>query len=163
MKKLLCLLLFIPLIGCAQKTNIKPVTRNISFSAEMSYYNEYYEMAVDINNSGDMSVSILQPKELEGLIFNIKDGKTTAEFSGIRINTDNNYKTAAVNFIYSVFKAEEQTVFENDNRFFTKGICDGGEYKMYISEAGLPLQILDSTNRFEVIVKNLKINKEKEP
>ena len=163
MKKLLCLLLFVPLIGCAQKTDIKPVTRNISFSAEMTYYNEYYEMAVDIKGNGDMSVSILQPKELEGLIFNIIDGKTTAEFSGIKINTDDNYKTAAINFISSVFKAEEQTVFENDNRFFTKGICDGGEYKMYISEAGLPLQIVDGGNRFEIIIKNLKIKKEKEP
>ncbi len=129
----------------------------------MTYYNEYYEMMVDINGSGDISVSILQPKELEGLIFNIKDGKATAEFNGIKINTDDDYKTAAVNFIYSVFKMEEQAVFANGNRFFTKGVCDGGEYKMYISEAGLPLKILDSAERFEIIIKNLKINKEKEP
>ena len=163
MKKLLCLLLFIPLIGCAQKTNIKPVTRNISFITEMTYYNEYYEMAVNINGSGDMSISILQPKELEGLVFNITNGKTTAEFSGIKINTNDNYKTAAVNFIYSVLKTEKQEVFKSDNHFFTKGKCDGGEYKMYISEAGLPLKILDSGARFEIIIKNLTINKEKEP
>lgn len=129
----------------------------------MSYYNEYYEMDVDIKENGKMLVSILQPKELEGLVFTIKNGETTAEFSGIKIDTADNYKAAAVNFIYSVFKTEEQTVFENDKRFFTKGNCDGGEYKMYISEAGLPLKISDSADRFEIIVKNVKLNKEKEP
>ena len=163
MKKLLCLLLFVPLIGCTQKTNIKPVTRNISFTAEMAYYNEYYEMSVNIGSSGDMSVSVLQPRELEGLVFNITNGKTTAEYSGIKIDTNDTYKTAAANFIFSVFKAEKQEVFKNNNRFFTKGKCDGGEYKMYISEAGLPLKILDSADRFEILIKNLTINKEKEP
>lgn len=129
----------------------------------MTYYNEYYEMAVDIKKNGDINVSMLHPEELQGLNFSITDGKTVAEYSGIKLEANDGYKTAAIGFIYSVFKAEEQAVFENDNRFFTKGVCDGGEYKMYISEAGLPLEISDSADRFKIITKNLKINKEKEP
>lgn len=163
MKKFLCLILLIPLIGCAQKTNIKPVTRNISFTAEMTYFNEYYEMAVDIKANGDTTFSMQHPEELKGLIFNVKDDNLTAEFSGIKIETDNNYKAAAVNFLYSAFKTQEYTVYENDNRFFVKGDCDVGEYKMYISGAGLPIKITDNANRFEIVIKNLKINKEKEP
>ncbi len=163
MKKILCLIFIMLLVGCTQKTNVKPITRNISFTAEMTYYNEYYEMAVDIKKDGDMTVSMLHPEELQGLNFCIENGKTTAEYDGIKMEADDSYKTAATGFIYSVFKTEEQPVFKNDNRFFTKGACDGGEYKMYISEAGLPLKICDSADRFEIIIKNLKINKEKEP
>lgn len=129
----------------------------------MTYFNEYYEIAVDIKANGDATFSLQHPKELKGLTFFINDGNLTAEFTGIKIETDDNYKTTAVNFIYSAFEMQEQTVYENDDRFFTKGKCDGGEYKMYISEAGLPLSITDNIGRFEVIIKNIKINKEKEP
>ena len=129
----------------------------------MTYFNEYYEIATNIKNSGDATFSILHPEELKGLTFNINNGNLTAEFNGIKIETDENYKATAVNFIYSAFKSQNQKVVENSNRFFTKGACDGGEYKMYISEAGLPLKITDSANRFEIIIKNLTLNKEKEP
>ncbi len=163
MKKLFCVAMCLFLAGCSTSTDIKPVTRGISFTAEMTYYNEYYEMSVDIKHNGNAVISLTHPEELQGLVFNVTNSSLTADFSGIKIETDDSYKTAAVNFLYSAFKKEEQKVYKNDNRFFTKGECDGGEYTMYIAETGLPLKICDSADRFEIIIKNLKLNKEKEP
>ncbi|MBO5089651.1 MAG: hypothetical protein J6C27_01900 [Clostridia bacterium] len=163
MKKILCIISLVLLVGCNAESNIKPVTRNISFTAEMTYYNEYYEMAAEIYNNGDAKISLTHPEELSGLTFNIKNNDVIAEFNGIKIETDDSYKTAAVNFLYSAFKAENQKVNENNDRFFTKGKCDGGEYTMYISGTGLPLKICDSADRFEIIIKNLTIQKEKQP
>lgn len=163
MKKLLCFTLLLMLAGCTAATDVKPITRNITFTAEMTYFNEYYEMSVDIKNNGDTNISLTHPDELKGLVFNIINGKTTAEFGGIKIESDDSYKTAAVNFLYSAFEKENQKVYENDDRFFIKGECDGGEYTMYISETGLPLKICDSSDRFEIIIKNLTLQKEKEP
>ena len=124
----------------------------------MTYYNEYYEIAVDIDKSGNITASMQHPSELKGLIFTVQDGQITAEFDGIKISIDDSYKTAAISFIYSVFKNQRPEVYKNENRLFTKGDCDGGQFTMYISGAGLPLEIKDSANRFEIIIKNLKIN-----
>ncbi len=163
MKKFLCIISLFLLAGCTAESNIKPVTRNITFTAEMTYYNEYYEMAVEIYTNGDAKISLTHPEELKGLTFNIKNGGLSAEFDGIKIETDDSYKTAAVNFLYSAFKNEEQKVYKNDDRFFTKGKCDSGEYTMYISGTGLPLKICDSADRFEIIIKNITMQKEKQP
>lgn len=162
MKKIICCIFVLILTGCAQKTDITPVIRNIAFTAEMTYYNEYYEIAVSIDKKGALTGAMLHPSELEGLVFTVQNGQTTAEFDGIKITTDS-YKTAAISFLYSAFKTEKTKVYKNENRFFIKGDCEGGEYTMYISEGGLPLKICDSADRFEIIIKNLKINKEKEP
>ncbi len=163
MKKFLCIALLFLLVGCTAKSNIKPVTRNITFTAEMTYYNEYYEMSVEILKNGNAKISLTHPEELNGLTFNIKNNSLEGEFNGIKIETGDSFKTAAVNFIYAAFKDENQTVYKNDNRFFTKGKCDGGEYTMYLSGAGLPLKICDSADRFEIIIKNTTIHKEKQP
>ncbi len=163
MKKFLCVILPLLLVGCAAESDIKPVTRNISFTAEMTYFNEYYEMVAEVDENGDAKISLTHPEELSGLTFNIKNGDLIAEFNGIKIEADDSYKTAAVNFLYSAFKAEEPKVYKNNNRFFTKGKCDGGEYTMYISGTGLPLKICDSADRFEIVIKNATIQKEKQP
>lgn len=157
MKKFLCLIFLFVLVGCTQKADVIPVTRNISFTAEMTYYNEYYEIAVDINKNGDITAAMIQPTELKGLVFTVQDGQTTAEFDGIKISADG-FKTAAIDFIYSAFKSDNPKVYKNENRLFIKGDCDGGQFTMYISGSGLPLKIEDSADRFEIIIKNIKIN-----
>lgn len=157
MKKFLCLIFLFALVGCTQKADLTPVTRNISFTAEMTYYNEYYEIAVDINKNGDITAAMIHPTELKGLIFTVQGGQTTAEFDGIKISADG-FKTAAIDFIYSAFKSDSPQVYKNENRLFIKGDCDGGQFTMYLSGSGLPLKIEDSADRFEIIIKNIKIN-----
>lgn len=149
------------LVGCSNTANIKPVNRNISFTAEMTYYNEYYEMMVEIDESGNTTIKITHPDEIKNLVFEFKDGKVTSLFNGIECDVSDSYKTTAVNFIYTAFHNEKQIVYKNKDRIFAKGKCDGGEYTLYLTEAGLPLKICDSLNRFEIIINNLTINKEK--
>lgn len=163
MKKILCVVFMLLLVGCVDTVDVKPVTQNISFTAEMTYYNEYYEMTVDISDSGNADITVTHPKELDGLRFVIEDGTLHCEFEGLRLDVNDNHKTAAVNFLYAPFFDSNQRVYKKDSEFFVKGGCDGGEYIMYITESGLPLKLCDSADRFEVIIKNLKVKKEKEP
>ena len=163
MKKYFCISLALLLVGCSDVTDIKPILTNITFTAEMTYYNEYYEMAVDISENGDMVVTVNHPDELKGLRFDILNGEVTAAFNGIKLDGIDTYKTAAVNFLYSPFDVKNPKVYKKDDRFFIKGKCDGGEYTTYITESGLPLKICDNAERFEIIIKNLKLKKEKEP
>ncbi len=161
MKKILCVIFMFLLVGCTSTAKVKPITRGLSFTAEMTYYNEYYEMAIDIAKDGNTKIMLTQPEELADLVFEFKDGKVTTTFKGINCEMDDSYKTAAVGFIISAFKNQEQTVYKNKNQFYTNGKCDGGEYTLYIAETGLPLKICDSNNRFEIIIKNATLHKEK--
>lgn len=158
MKKILCLFFVLLLSGCsdAERVDIKPIVRNISFTAEMTFYNEYYELAVDISKNGDTSVTVIHPSELDGLEFKIKDKKVTASLEGITLEVNNHNKTL-VDFLYKPFESENQTVYNNDEKFFIRGKCDGGEYTMYITEAGIPLSVCDNADRYEIIIKDFKI------
>ena len=162
MKKILCFTLMLLLVGCSGSTDIKPVLRNIIFTAEMTYYNEFYEMEVDISKTGDAVIEVTYPEELKGLKFVSKNGEFTSEYNGIAFES-NNYNAMAAKILYLPFSNKTQGVYEKDNVLYIKGECDGGEYTMQVTEAGLPLKISDSAERFEIIIKNLTIKNEKEP
>ncbi len=157
MKKLLCVFSLLLLVGCAQSTNIKPVTRSLSFIGEMTYYNEYYEINADIDKQGKMTVKFTHPEELKDLTFTMIDDTVTCEFQGITYQYDDEHKSAALSFVYNAFCEENPQVYEKDNQFFTKGNFNDNEYKMFIGQTGLPLKIVDSAARFEILIKNATI------
>ena len=157
MKKLLCIFSLLLLVGCTKSAEIKPITRNISFTGEMTYYNEYYELSCEIDQSGNMEIGFTQPEELNALNFKIENGEIKSEFKGISYDFSDPHKTAFIDFIYTVFKADSPTVYEKDDEFFIKGSYDGGEYKMFLGASGLPIKITDSSGRFQIIIKNTTI------
>lgn len=150
------------LSGCSGNTDVKPVLQNLTFTAEMSYYNEFYEMEANISKTGNAVIEVIYPEELKGLKFVIKNGEFISEYNGIAFEC-NNYNAMAAEILYLPFSKKEQSVYEKDGAFYIRGECNGGEYTMQVTEAGLPLKINDSADRFEIVIKNLTIKKEKEP
>ncbi len=159
MKKLLCVFLLLILTGCARASSITPITRNLSFTAEVTYYNEFYEISGEINQNGKMTLNFLEPEALKDIVFTITDNNIKAHFKGISYNYNSPQQSDVISFIYNAFKEEAPTVYENDNDFFTKGKFDDFEYKLFIGQSGLPLKIIDSSGRFNVIFKNPSIKK----
>lgn len=160
MKKLLCIFSLLLLVGCTNASTIKPVTRNLTFTAELTYYNEFYEISGEINQNGKMTLKILQPDDLKDITFTVTNGNIKADFKGLSYNLNSPNQTNAISFIYNAFKDEAPKVYENNNEFFIKGQFDNFEYKMFIGQSGLPLEIIDSSGRFNVIFKNPGIKKE---
>ncbi len=154
MKKLLCIISLLLLVGCANVTKIKPITRGISFVGEMKYYNEYYELSVDIDKNGEMKIKIDEPTELGDLVFTFKDDEMSVSFKGISHEFGDTYKTEALNLIYKAFKEESPDVYEKNDEFFITGEYAGNEYKMFIGESGLPLKITNKGEKFEILIKN---------
>lgn len=107
-----------------------------------------------------MTLKILQPEDLKDITFTVTDGNIKADFKGISYDFNSPHQTDAISFIYNAFKEEAQKVYENDNEIFLKGDFDNFEYKMFIGQSGLPLKIIDSSGRFNVIFKNPGIKKE---
>ncbi len=159
MKKLLCIFSLLLLVGCSNATSIKPTTRNLSFLAEIAYYNEFYEISAEISQNGEMTIKILQPADLKDIVFTVTENDIKSEFNGITYEYTSPHQSDVISFIYNAFKEENPKVFENDNQFFTKGKFENFEYKMFIGQSGLPLEIIDSSGRFNVIFKNPGIKK----
>ena len=89
--------LFIPLIlvlclaSCSVKERIEPRLHGISFSAEISYYNEVYSCDCSINSEKELLAEIKLPKTLEGFTLTVSNNGVTAEFLGIKYTpTDGN-------------------------------------------------------------------------
>lgn len=154
MKKLLSIFSLLLLVGCTTASEVKPVNRNVSFTCEMTYYNEYYELSCEIDENGNMEIGFIQPKELSDLTFKIENGEIKSEFKGISFDFSDPHKTAFIDFIYTVFKADNPAVYEKDDEFFIKGNYDGGEFKMFLGASGLPIKIIDSSGRFQILIKN---------
>ena len=154
MKKLLCIFSLLLLVGCTNPSTVKPITRNLTFSADLTYYNEFYEISGEIDQNGKMIIKISEPENLKDIVFTVTDGNIKADFKGISYNLNSPNQTNAILFIYNAFKEEAPKVYENNNQFFTKGKFENFEYKMFIGQSGLPLEIIDSSGRFNVIFKN---------
>ncbi len=154
MKKILCLLFVFVLVGCSKTATVSPVTRNLSFEAEIKYYNESYEISANIDKNGKISIVFIHPDELKSTEFTITDGVTTAEIGGLSYDYSDSKNANIFNFIYEIFKDENPRVYKADNIFFIKGQFDGFEYKLFVGASGLPLSIADQSGRFEILFKN---------
>ena len=91
MKKIISVLLFSVLFLCAcggEKINITPVTRCISFTAELTYYNECYEANVTVANNGETDMEIISPDTIKGLAFHFSGDEVTAKYAGLEYKAD---------------------------------------------------------------------------
>lgn len=162
MKKILCLIFpFLLFCGCAdQSRNIKPVTKGLSFNAEINYYNECYECDVNIAKNGDTEISFTCPKELNGLKIVYSANNTTVDYNGLKYELDSSLPQYSVtDIIKKVFSSEYDTVYTKDDCYYVEN--KELDCKMYIGSTGLPIKI-ESDAKFSAIIKNSTL-KEKEP
>lgn len=81
-KAVLSLLLCFTLCACSSG-EIKPCLKGISFTAEMTYYNESYCFDGSISGEGELTALIISPEELKDLKLTIGEKGTTVEYKGI--------------------------------------------------------------------------------
>ncbi len=164
MKRLFCffmsLILCLTLLGCKKNINsITPITRNLSFKAEVTFYNESFEADVFITDKDGMVIELTHPEDISGLKFNIKSGNITATYKGLEYKTtDSNmpHKNIA-GFLYEAFSLSNSEVFEEDDNYFVEGKTTDYSYRMFIGSSGLPIKIEEKSGIINVIIKNTAI------
>ena len=168
MKKVIsvALLIFITLTlgGCSgKKTDISPVTRGISFTAELTYYNECYEAEVKIAESGAADFEITSPDTIKGLTFRFEGDSVTAEYLGLEYKTDLHSlpEGNACIRLYEILKdasSEEISVTADGDDYY---ISRDGEnrYRLYVGATGLPIKAEDTSKGFTAVFKNVTIQK----
>lgn len=158
------ILLALALCGCTgRKTDISPVTRGISFTAELTYYNECYLAEVKIAESGAANFQITSPDTIKGLTFRFEGDSVTAEYLGLEYKTDFQSlpEGNACIRLYEILtdaSSEEISVTADGNNYY---ISRDGEnrYRLYVGATGLPIKAEDTSKGFTALFKNVTIQK----
>ena len=164
MKKALAVVLLIILVmcGCGKKNDIELKTKNISFVAEVSYYNESYSFKTKIDAKGNMSATVIKPDSFKDLTFDFSKGKTTAEFMGISYVPQNG-KLPANNAAKVIYEAmidvsSNKDVDEKDGKnFVAEGKIDNRKYVFVFSPAGFPLSLELTDEGYKAVFNNLTV------
>ena len=159
------LMLAVLLCGCGgKKTAVVPLTKGISFTADIKYYNENYKCKVRISEDESFVGEVVSPEEIKGMKITCSKDKMTAEYGGLSYD----FKFSSIPLggvctaVYEVFKStwEEGVEVVSDNqKFYINGRAGEYEYKMTVAPTGLPLSLEIPDDSFKVEFSDVAINK----
>lgn len=165
MKKIfLCLTLsLLFLFGCSCKSREVTLTvRGISFSAEISYYNESYICNVNIDRNGKMTLTADSPEDLKGLTLTYTGNEVTAEYMGLTY-TPRSGSMPLGNVAESIYGIIGDIEKEVETAPATNGNCtvennyNGKSYTFVFSPAGLPLSLEIPDSSFKILFNNVTV------
>ena len=109
MKKTFLLITVLSVIAvfcsCSKAAHITPVTRGISFTAELTYYNESYIALVTVSKNGDTDIAFTAPGTLNGLMLHFGESGVTAKYNGLEYKYDISSVPdgIACSYLYKIF------------------------------------------------------------
>lgn len=169
MKKILTVLLVITIVfaitGCnGKKTDIVPVTKGISFTAQIDYYNECYECLVTVNDKNDMIIELTSPDTVKGMTFNFKDNDVTVKYNDLqyKYSLDSMPEGVVCSYIYQIFNntmEDNVDVMSDKDCYYIQGETKNCKYKMILGETGLPIEIKENESGMNVTLKNVSVKK----
>lgn len=164
MKKIISVLFLAILFLCAcgeKKIAVTPVTSGISFTAELTYYNECFEADVTVAENGETDMEITSPDTIKGLVFHFNGEEITAKYAGLEYKAD--FKSlpegACCARLYEILKDtfnEDVTVNLEENSYYIMRDSKDISYKLYLGATGLPISAEDNSG-FTVNFKNVTI------
>lgn len=160
MKKLLSItisLFFIfSLCNCnKESSDVTAVTTGLSFTAELSYKNQTFKYDYKIFKDGSAE-ALLHLDKTETKIF-FSENSIKYDFNNLEYtqSLNNLNENLIIDFIFSVMKdASNKKVYTQNEYLCLEGKTDKYDYKMYLSEMGIPLKIEDKQKGIQVIITN---------
>ena len=162
MKKILSLLLvLLTLSACGGKETVKPQIYGISFTADVTYYNENYKGECEISGDGSLTLKITEPEILAGYTVTINNDGIKAEYLGIAF-TPNPSNMPFSSVMQDLYKKITEIALcdaaeKKGDTYIIKGGKDADAYTLYISPTGLPLSLDMPDERFRVYFYNNKV------
>lgn len=166
MKKIISatLIIVFALCGCKGSTaNIEPIVKGISFTAELTYYNECCEASVSVDENGAADFEIISPDTIKGLTFHFNGESLTAEYAGLEYKTDYTAlpEGGACIQLYKILKDAAgdgvAVTADGDDNYILKE--SDVRYKLYLGATGLPIKAESAENGFSALFKNVTIQK----
>lgn len=155
-------LMLFPCACGGKKSDITPVTKGISFFAELTYYNECYEANVTVGENGKAEMRIISPDTIKGLELHFDGEDVTAKYAGLEYKTDfaSLPEGACCMLLYKILKdacKEDVCVISGGDEYYIQRDTADISYKLYLGATGLPISAEDSENGFSVSFKNVTI------
>ncbi len=161
------LILIMFLCGCGDKNKTTvPVTKGVSFTADVTYYNECYTCDVVVDEKGVMAATVTSPEELSGVKLMFDGENVTAEYLGLTytLKTDTMPLGNVALSIYNVFThiAENGlTAEQDDSNCIIENKINGEKYEFVFAPSGLPLELKMPQKELKVIFNNVAVKKDK--
>lgn len=164
MKRFLCALFCLVLLcGCSGSIKtVTPVLSGISFTAKVSFYNEYYECETVIDTDGAMRISVLSPADISGMRLIFSNDSVTAEYMGLTYTpkTESLPVGSVAQTFYGIIKdlsAKETIPIKANENCIYEGRINERAYSFCFAPSGLPLYIEIPDNSFRIDFSGVKI------
>lgn len=160
------MVLLMLLCACSGERQVTPVTRGISFTAVIRYYNESYECEVEVDDECCAVVKLTEPADLSGLKFICKGESLTAEYLGLSYTPDveSMPSGAVVKTVYGILRdcsADNASAEEEDGNYSFHGKVDDCAYTVMLAPSGLPLSAQIPDESYTVEFKNVTVGNNK--
>ncbi|MBR6743534.1 MAG: hypothetical protein IKL94_03480 [Clostridia bacterium] len=156
-------ILIFTLTSCSAKSSVEPQLKNISFVAEISYYNEVYSCDCVMSKEGELTAVIKLPETLEGFTLKVNSESVTAEYLGISYTpTDGNMPFSSVleEFYKKLCLSESVGKAKKTDGVYKITAGEGADKaSLYLTEAGLPIKLEMPDERFFAEFYNVTIQK----
>ncbi len=162
MKKLVLVFFsFLVLCGCSASA-VTPVLKGITFTAEMTYYNESYTFSGHILKDGSLEVIIEKPDELKDLKLSIKNDQITAEYKGLTYTPVEGTMpfSAVIKEFYDPLKEVIEKGLTADKNGILEVKSENLGYTLTLSPSGLPQRLELPDKRFSVTFYNISVKED---
>ena len=163
MKKLFALLLiFLCLCSCNGK-EIKPQLSEISFTAELSYFNEVYIFDGEIKKDGRLIANMKEPSELSDLKLTVTPKGITADYKGLSYTANEAtmpFSKIMSDFYGAVAELSKSEKLKTDKNGEAVGEIGDTGYTLVLSPTGLPQSLALDTKHITVKFYNLSVKEE---
>lgn len=157
-------LLLVPILilcGCSAKQNVSPILREISFEADISYYNEKYVCESVVDSDGKLTIEFKYPEDLADLKVFFQNGKANIEYMGLTYTPNNGMPAGSVvqtlGDIFSVVEKEGGAAVKDGENCVIDGRYNDTYFKLYFTPSGLPLSVLIPDDSFKIEFNNLTV------
>ena len=157
MKRIICACICCLLLcSCGKNTaRVTVVTRGISYTAHIFYYDKEYECDVKVDSGGKAEFLVTKPKNLKDFTLVFENGKITAKYKNLEFTPELSAmpQGSFLKELYAVisfFENNSYTVYKHNETFYVKGKADTLDFKLKLSEAGLPLEV-EFDSEFKII------------
>lgn len=161
-KTILLALIFVFLIGCNADTTkaVKPNLRSISFTVDITYYNESYTADCIIGSSGDFRVVMTSPDSLNGLLLEYSGNNCKVSYNELVIDNAESFfpQISPVKLLKEVItNSESAQLVQDDKKIIMKGNHNGKKYYLSLAPTGLPLALDFPDYGMSVAFKNVAV------
>ena len=164
MKKIICVFVCLFLLcGCGTKaSDVKVVTKGITAKANIYYYGNEYECNINADQNGEVGFLITKPKNLKDFTITFIGGEVSAKYKGLNYSPslsaiDYGGALKEIYGVLSYLQNSDYAVMKKSEGYFVKGKTEENNFCLYVTEAGLPLNIVFEKDNFYVVFSEVSL------